>query len=197
MKDSFNHDQLGTLLSQLGELLQAQGKAGAIVVVGGAALSLRGVVSRATIDIDVIAVSPEGRPLPPDTLAVPTELPEVLQRAVDRMTRDLDLPTGWMNTTVTCGGTLRLPPGFVERVEWKEYQGLWVGIAGRIDLIALKLHAAVDTDVRSRHTNDLLPLRPTPEELTSAGEWVRRQDAGPEFQQLVSQVIAHVSANSH
>lgn len=70
-----------------------------------------------------------------------------------------------------------------------------MGLAGRADLIALKLHAAVDTDVRSRHYRDLLALAPTPDELAEAAVWVRAQDAGEGFATLVTEVIAHVRAN--
>jgi len=196
MKDSFDRDHLLALIRQLGELLQARGETAAIVVVGGAALSLKGLVSRATVDIDVIAIGGGSSKAPPSVLIVPMDLPANLRSAVDRLTRDLGLPPSWMNTFVTCGGTQRLPPGFADRVEWQEHQGLWLGIAGRYDLIALKLHAAIDTDIRSRHTSDLLALRPTTEELESAGAWVRSQDAGPDFQGLVSQVISHVTANA-
>jgi hypothetical protein len=107
MEDSFERDQLESLLQRLGEVLEAGGTSAAIVIVGGAALNLLGAISRATVDIDVIA-----------------------------------------------------------------------------------------TGVRSRHTTDLLALHPTAGELEAAAEWVRRQDAGPEFPSLVAEVIAHVAART-
>jgi hypothetical protein len=196
MEASFERNQLESLLQRLGEVLEAGGTSASIVIVGGAALNLLGVISRATVDIDVIATGEVAGALPPTVLAVPSELPANLKLAVERLTRDLALPAGWINTTVTSHGRQELPPGFVERVAWKQYRRLWVGIAGRQDLIALKLHAAADTDVRSRHTTDLLALHPTVEELEAAAEWVRRQDAGAEFPSLVAKVIAHVAART-
>jgi hypothetical protein len=177
-------------------LLEAHHRSASIVVVGGAALNLLGVIARATVDIDVIATGPGTGDLPPATLVVPAGLPAELRAAVDRLTRDLNLPEGWINTTVTCRGQQKLPPGFAERVQWRPYGALWVGLAGRRDLIALELHAAADTDLHSRHTSDLPALRPAPEELDAAGAWVRTQDAGPEFPTLVTQVIAYVAART-
>jgi len=196
MEASFERDQLERLFERLGEVLEASGQSAAIAIVGGAALNLLGVIARATVDIDVIATGEAADALPPTALVVPAHLPDNLTAAVERMTRDLALPAGWINTTVTCHGRQELPPGFVTRVLWKRYRRLWVGTAGRQDLIALKLHAAADTDVHSRHTADLLALRPTLGELQTAAEWVRRQDAGAEFPSLVAKVIAHVAAHT-
>jgi len=198
MKDatSFDRAALERLLQRLGALLEAEKRAAAIVVVGGAALSLLGVVHRRTVDIDVIATGRVASGQPPKDLVVPAGVPEELGSSVARLTRDLGLPPGWMNTTVTTAGRLSLPSGFAERVMWRRYSGLWLGTAGRQDLIALKLHAAVDTDVRSRHFSDLLALNPSGEELATAAEWVRAQDAGAEFGRLVTEVMDHVLSRS-
>jgi len=39
---------------------------------------------------------------------------------------------------------------------------------------------------------DLLALRPSAAELEAAAEWVRAQDAGPEFQAVLTRVVAYV-----
>lgn len=121
--------------------------------------------------------------------------PEILAAAA-RLARDLGIPPDWINVVVAEGGRLTLPPGFAERVRWERLGGLWLGLAGRWDLIALKLHAAVDTDIRSRHFADLLALAPKAGELDSAAEWVRSRDAGPGFSELLDQVIQHVRAHA-
>jgi hypothetical protein len=197
MEDAFDRAQLRDLLQRLGQLLEAGGQSASIVIVGGAALSLLGVVERRTVDIDVIAIG-SGPPLrPPERLLVPGALPAAIMTEVARLTRDLGLPEGWINTDVTSGGQLVLAPGFAERVSWERFGGLWVGLTGRLDLIALKLHASVDSDIRSRHFSDLLALRPSAAELDSAAAWVRTQDAGPEFPRLLAQVLGHVRAHTH
>lgn len=56
MKDTLSSSEIEATLRRLGELLEHAGRNAAIVVVGGAALNLLGVVQRNTVDIDVIAV---------------------------------------------------------------------------------------------------------------------------------------------
>src|SRR5258708_9939520 len=74
-------------LLRVGELLAAAGEPHAIVIVGGAALGLLGVVARATRDVDILAfVRPSGRRagtlLPP-----PAPLPASLQAAIPTVAR--------------------------------------------------------------------------------------------------------------
>jgi hypothetical protein len=196
MDGPFSRDELRHLLTRLGELLAADGESVAIVIVGGAALNLRGVVSRRTADVDVIAVGRGTGGRAPEAVEVPTDLPHDLAVAAARLARDLGLPPDWINATVGDHGRLVLPPGFLERVEWQRLGGLWLGLAGRWDLVALKLHAAVDTDIRSRHFADLVSLAPTRAELERAAAWVRTRDAGEGFSAMLDQVIRHVLADA-
>jgi hypothetical protein len=148
---------LDKALRAVGELLARRGQSAAIVVVGGTALNLLRVVERATRDVDVIAT------------ATPEPLPTPLTDAIRTVARDLGLPSDWLNTTVAGQWQTGLPPGFTSRIVWRVDGGLWIGLAGRLDLIYLKLYAAAD-DVgpASRHFTDLLALRPTTNELTAA-----------------------------
>jgi len=127
MKDTLQPAEIRSTLSRLGELLAQHGEQAAIVVVGGAALNLLGVVSRATVDVDVIALGVERADGPPQSVTVPDALPPVLEDAGRRLSRDLGLGPGWLNTTVTSGGRLILPPGFAARVTWTRHGGLWLG----------------------------------------------------------------------
>lgn len=155
-------------LRAVGELLAAERVSAGIVIVGGAALNLIGVVHRATRDVDVLA------------LAQP-------RRGVGR------LPADWLNTVVAGQWDTGLPPGLADRVSWRRYGGLSVGIADRRDLIFLKLYAAADqTGPSSVHFQDLLALRPTVDELEAAAGWVRTQDASPELAAAVDAVLHHV-----
>jgi hypothetical protein len=86
-------------LTRVGELLAADGEAFALVVLGGAALNLLGVVERATRDVDVVAFGVPVGERPPTDVTPPTEpLPEPLRRAVATVARDLRLPPDWLNT---------------------------------------------------------------------------------------------------
>lgn len=196
MQAAFSASELRDLLAQLGALLADQAEPLALVIVGGAALNLAGTIARRTADVDVLAIGQGTRDQPPAHVEVPAELPPVVLEASARLARDLGLPPGWLNAAVGERGRFRLPEGFAGRVAWQRMGGLWLGIAGRQDLIAMKLHAAADQDPRSRHTADLRALRPTGAELDLAAAWVRQQDASPAFPALVAQVIAHVRADA-
>lgn len=90
---------LADALRALGALLEANGQAEYLVVVGGVAMNLRGFHSRATADVDVIARgewSAEGTPM----LFTPEPLPVPLRSAILRVARDFGLSDDWMNTVV-------------------------------------------------------------------------------------------------
>jgi hypothetical protein len=179
-------------LLRVGELLAAAGEPQAIVIVGGAALGLLGVVTRATRDVDILAFArPGGRDawtlVPP-----PAPLPESLAAAIGTVGRDSGLADDWLNTGPALQWKQGLPPGLATRIEWRQYAALRVGLVGRKDLIWFKLFAAADDRPEGRHGRDLGALDPTDAELEEAAGWVKRQDAGPAFPGLVDDVVNHV-----
>lgn len=181
-------------LQLVGELLEAAGTPYALVVVGGAALNLLGVIDRATRDIDVLAVGdpptrPRGIRPPPHTFPPP------LQLAIQTVARDQNLDPDWLNTGPADQWRQGLPPGLEGRITWKRFAALTVGIVARQDLIPLKLFAAADNIPSGPHGRDLLALKPTDAELDSAAEWVKTQDASPDFPAIVNQVVAYVRAH--
>lgn len=178
-------------LEMLGQILEGRGLTYRLVVVGGAALQLRGVTSRSTTDVDVMAlINPAN---PGQLVAPPDPLPAELGDAATRVSSELGLTPDWLNAKVAQHGvTHTMPKGMVDRLEWRQYRTLYVGIAGRFDLISLKLHAAVDTDATTKHYQDLLKLQPSDAELQGAAEWVLEQDAGDGFAALVDEVCNHV-----
>jgi len=179
-------------LLRVGELLAAAGEPHAIVIVGGAALGLLGVVARATRDVDILAFArPRGRDgwtlVPP-----PAPLPASLAAAIRTVGRDLGLADDWLNTGPALQWKQGLPRGLGRRIEWRQYEALRVGLAGRKDLIYFKLYAAADDRPEGRHVQDLGALDPTDAELEEASRWVKRQDAGPAFPGLVDEVVNYV-----
>ena len=101
-----------------------------------------------------------------------------------------------MNTTVSLQWKTGLPPGFGERVHWRQYSGLRLGAADRYDLLFLKLYAAADSEGPSSvHYQDLLALKPTQEELEAAARWVMSQDSSSQFAHIVEQVVEHAKRN--
>ena len=175
------------------DLLAAEGETAGIVVVGGAALILGGLVTRLTEDVDIIAAARSWRKGFPTGIAPPNPLPASLLRAVSRVARDFNLPQNWMNSEVGAQWDTGLPPGFEKRIRWLRFGGLTLGIAGRKDLIFRKLYAAVDSEgPQSVHYQDLLALRPNERELDAAAAWARSQDTSAEFAQVLGKVLDHV-----
>lgn len=184
--------ELEEALQAVGELLVADDAAEAVVVVGGASLSLLGLVSRTTRDVDVIAraLSRASEEAPESVVLIPPDpFPEPLRDAIRTVARDFRLPPDWMNTDVALQWRGGLPPGLEKDLVWRSYGNLDVGLVGRTSLLALKLFAAVDGAPGSVHFQDLVALGPTLEELRSAADWVRTQDASPVFGGMVQEVI--------
>jgi hypothetical protein len=185
--------QIADALRLVGELLQARGHRFHIVVTGGAAVNLLGLVSRATTDVDILAFAGEGSEgrqhlHPPDE-----PLPAPLLKAAATVAVDLGLDAQWLNTGPASQWRTGLPPGLETRVQWLDYGGLAVGLVERYDLVFFKLYAAADdTGPGSVHFQDLLALKPTVEELNAAGSWVRQQDPSDALATTVSKVIEHV-----
>jgi hypothetical protein len=192
MKDLDNSAEIEEALRRLGELLEVRGQRYHIVVIGGSAVNLLGVRSRATTDVDILAFAgPDARGVlrlrPPDE-----PLPEPLSTAAQTVARDLGLDPHWLNTGPASQWRTGLPPGLESRVWWRDYGNLSVGIADRRDLVFFKLYAAADDrGPESVHFQDLAALTPTDQELEAAAAWVRGQDPSPDFSQRVSQVIQH------
>lgn len=184
---------LDKALRAVGELLARRAQSAAIVVVGGTALNLLRVVERATRDVDVIATATPRSDGPPTDVRPPAPLSSALMDAISTVARDLGLPSDWLNTIVAAQWRTGLPPGFASRIVWRADGGLWVGLAGRVDLIYLKLYAAADQiGPASRHFTDLLALRPTADELAAAQTWITEtQDPSPPMAKAVEAVIAH------
>ena len=183
-------------LRLVGELLEAAGIRFHVAVIGGSAVNLLGLVSRATTDVDILAFADadaEGalQLRPPDE-----PLPPPLANAARTVAIDLGLDPNWLNTAPASQWRTGLPPGLAERLDWRTYGGLVVGVAARYDLIFFKLYAAAD-DIgpRSVHFQDLIALAPTSDELEAAGHWVRGQDPSPDFAHVVSEVIEHARTN--
>lgn len=176
-------------LQAVGELLEDQGARISIVIIGGAALQLRGTIARATRDVDIVALTD-----PPGKLAnlvrPPSPLPDVLQRAIDSVAELYRLPANWLNRGPANQWDVGLPPGFADRVEWRSYAALDVGIASLFDLIHFKLEAAADqpTD-KSRHFNDLVSLNPTPDDLAAAATWAKQVNAGGQYHDIIDRVV--------
>src|SRR5579862_6924549 len=182
-----------TALQRVAELLAFAGERYAIVVIGGAALNLLGIVDRPTVDVDILAFREQRLRPPPDPLPVP------LTRAIATVARDLSLDEHWMNGGPALQWQQGLPDGLEGRIQWRHYGpierpdlGLDVGLVSRRDLIFFKLYAAADyATPRSVHYKDLIALSPTSNELSMAAEWIRPQNASPVFHGILAELVAY------
>lgn len=173
------------LLNALGDQLAAQGERYTLAVVGGSALLALGFVSRATRDVDVLAIV-EGREF---VSAQP--LPVALLDAAHTVARDFGLSREWLNPGPTSLLDLGLPAGFDKRAQRRAYgPALEVLFASRIDQIHLKLYATVDQGP-GKHLNDLQALAPTEQELLDAARWSRTHDPSEGYHSTLAQVLAH------
>ena len=173
-------DELDQALETLGALLSARGLAFDIVVVGGGALLLRGLIARPTKDLDVVAMVEDG------AWVSASPLPEQLLSAAIEVAGALDLADDWLNPGPTSLLDLGLPSGFEGRATRQLFGGLTVRVAAREDQVAFKLYAAADQWPHAgKHLQDLNELSPTPAELVRSAAWCRTHDPSPGFRDLL------------
>lgn len=181
------------MLRAVGERLRSRRTTADIVVLGGAALNLLGLVDRSTRDVDVLARTDPAT----GALRHPEPLPDALRAAIAEVALDFGEPADWMNTAVALQWVTGLPPGIAARIEWRDFDALRVGLVAREDLIAFKLYASADQiGPASVHVSDLLALRPTPRELSEAAAWIHTQDTSPDFHVILDRVVAYVQDHS-
>jgi hypothetical protein len=171
------------LLSALSEQLQALGHRYELVVVGGSALVGLDLVSRATKDVDVVALRQDGG------VETANPLPGPIVEARRRVARDFALPEEWLNEGPASLLDFGLPEGFDSRAARRDYgPALTVWLASRFDQIHFKLFATVDQGP-GRHEADLRALDPTDDELLTAARWTRTHDPSPGYRAVLVEVL--------
>jgi hypothetical protein len=177
------------LLRPLGEQLEVAGEHFELVVVGGSALVALGLITRATQDVDVVALREA------DDLVCADPLPEALARARDRVSRDFAVPDSWLNPGPTSLLDFGLPEGFTNRMQAVAYgPALTVHFASRLDQIHLKLYALVDQGP-GKHELDLRALEPTRDELAAAARCTRTHDPSPAFRDQLERALRHLGVD--
>jgi|HubBroStandDraft_6_1064221.scaffolds.fasta_scaffold56912_2 hypothetical protein len=146
--------QRDNFLRAFGALGERLGRPTEIVVAGGSALVLLGIVDRSTADADAVASRPKL---------------STFAREVAAVADDLDLAPTWVNDGVTAYRDL-LPADFASRtVLLGTFGQLAVRILGREDLIIMKMAAS-----RPRDLDDLRALAPTADELAFVARQLTR-----------------------
>jgi hypothetical protein len=176
-------EALTQALVTLGALMEERGHSYDLVLIGGGALMLSGLIERPTKDLDVLAR------MELDNLVPAEPLPEPLQMAVRDVPEILDLDPAWLNGGPTSLLDQPLPSGFMGRLETRTFGGLTVRIASRVDQVAFKRYAAVDQGPRSKHVSDLRKLAPTSGELVAAANWCRTHDPSAGFRESLLEAL--------
>ena len=143
----------------------------AAVAIGGAALSILGVVSRSTRDIDLL------EPIIPESVATAAKAFAAMH----------GLSADWFNSGLS-SLLQHLPADWHSRVQ-QLYAGKSLNLStlGRIDLIRSKLWAMCD---RMRDVEDLIALKPDDYEIDLAVTWVKPLDAHPDWPKHVENMSA-------
>jgi Nucleotidyltransferase of unknown function (DUF6036) len=168
-----------TILQSFDRYLAARGLRFEAVIIGGAALNLLGIVSRATKDCDVLHP------------ALPREI-ELAAAAFAKETTDSGsaLDSLWLNNG-PMSLTGQLPEGWQDRLQ-PAFNGVAIELRtlGRIDLLRSKLFALCD---RAIDLGDCIALMPTAIELKLVLPWLEYQDANPDWPAHVRATLTHLA----
>jgi len=135
------------------------------IVIGGAALNLLGIISRATKDCDILD--------PP----MPALIADAARSfAAESRKRGMELQDDWLNNGPASLVSV-LPPGWRERLQ-PVFSGISIELRclGRMDLLRSKLFALCD---RGFDLGDCLALAPAADELGAILPWLEQQDGNP------------------
>jgi hypothetical protein len=161
-----------------------------LLVGGGAALNLLGLVVRTTQDVDIIALVHSESGGVAFEKAEP--LPTYLREASEQVALDLGLPRTWLNPGPTSLLDFGLPSGCLDRAIERSYGSrLRLLLLSRLDQIHLKLYAAVDQR-GGRHLADLQELRPAADELLAAARWTKTHDPSQGFHQELAGLLRQI-----
>lgn len=160
-----------------------------LVVCGGTALILSGLIKRTTQDVDVVALMRQG------TLCSPEPLPPSLLLSIREVAEDLNLPPDWLNNHPSHGEgglfQMGLPAGLAERLTRHAYGPLLaVHLIHRVDQIHFKLYASVDRG--GYHITDLVALKPTSDEIEAAARWSMTHDVSDGFVVVLKRLLRSI-----
>lgn len=184
--------EIEKILSALGEQLdEVKAVIPELVVCGGSALNVLGLVRRTTKDVDIVAFTErdaEGEVLLKRAEPFPPELVE----ASKKVERDFDLPEKWLNPGPTSVVDSGLPEGLMDRVETRRFgKTLTVHFLSRYDQICFKLYAAADHGM-GKHYDDLISLEPSSQELEEAARWSMTHDVSDIYKRIVKELLNHM-----
>lgn len=162
-------------LERFDDYLAGRGLTLNAVVIGGAALSLLGVITRETRDCDVM------HPMLTDEI-----IEAAKSFAIEMSAQDSPLADDWLNNNPMQVAEL-LPKGWLARSQVVfAGKALTVLSLCRADLLLTKLFAYCD---RGTDIGDCIALKPSVEELKAARLWVEAQDANTDWPNHVEESL--------
>ena len=162
-----------------------------LLVCGGSALNVLGLIQRTTEDVDVLAYvrrDEEGKV----SIVKAEPLTPELTEAAKKVARDFNLPERWLNPGPASAVDFGLPEGLMERVITRKFgKKLIIHFLGRYDQIHFKLYATVDQGA-GKHLSDLTALKPTSEEIENAARWSMTHDVSDGYKQNLKAMLIYL-----
>ena len=158
-----------------------------ILCCGASALCVLGLLSRSTMDVDVLGIVSD------ETDVVPCKnFSAEMQRAIAESGRELGLPDDWFNGSASILLQRSLPTGTIERSRKHRREFgpcLVVFFLDRMDQVALKLFASMDPRDGQRHLRDLEEIAPTRDEIHHAVAWMSSWKTNEAFRERLAYLV--------
>ena len=158
-----------------------------VLCCGASALCVLGLLSRSTMDVDVLGIiSDEKEVIPCEHFSLEMEA------AIAASGRELGLPDDWFNGSASTLLQQTLPTGALERSKKHRQEFgpcLVVRFLDRMDQVALKLFAAMDPKDGQRHLRDLEDISPTRSEITHAITWMTSWKSNQAFRDRLAYFV--------
>ncbi len=158
-----------------------------VLCCGASALCVLGLLSRSTMDVDVLGVVVQDR-----DLCACEVFPEEMERAIANAGLELGLAEDWFNGSASRLLERGVPEGALERaLAHRKSFGpcLTVRFLDRKDQVALKLFASMDPVDGIRHLKDLEEISPAPEEIIHALRWMGDWKSSDAFRSKLKAIV--------
>jgi hypothetical protein len=158
-----------------------------VLCCGASALCVLGLLSRSTMDVDVLGVVVRDLDLDPCEV-----FPMEMERAIANAGLELGLADDWFNGSASRLLERGVPAGTLERsFAHRRTFGpcLTVRFLDRRDQVALKLFAAMDPVDGIRHLKDLEEISPEAEEISHALEWMEEWESSISFRTKLKEIV--------
>lgn len=159
-----------------------------VLCCGASALCVLGLLSRSTMDVDVLGIVVQDRDLDPCEV-----FPAEMERAIANAGRELGLADDWFNGSASRMLERGVPEGTLERsLEHRRSFGpfLTVRFLDRRDQVAMKLFAAMDPVDGIRHLKDLEEISPEAEEISHALMWMGGWESSSAFRAKLKAIVS-------